>query len=521
MDFAAGVLPAGRWRDALMAGMRHDRSLVAFRELGDALVDLTTSHFPELAAEARIMAGLAAEFARLGAAARAGELDAINVGGIEALVGPSGEARDQEEEEPEPAHVPRAAPAAPTDRHLAKRAARVRNKGLALERTGDLAQASETLASAVALLWGAAEKAPSARTLAAWARAVRDLARVDHARGVDLESRKRLAEAAHLLASRAERDPTLASCLVTTLLVLRSRARGQRLRALLLGKLRGWNGRCARGVGFDGVSGAVVGALVVGKHTLPVHPLTTVRCPRCAWRPTAQSTWQCTCGTRWLTFDTGGTCPACEHAWEDTHCLGCHERSPHTAWYTQDLRGEEVRILREDIMSLRRRVERKPEDVDARHVLATCLDRMAHLDRRDGRVDEALACGEEAVALMARLVADHPRDQFERDFSVAARHHARALVSAGAAERALPLFEDVLASALRRATANTQSAPLLTDVAAAYWQVFVVTDDARHLARAHDSLATARGVGALDAEGELLRTSVAEAHAARSGPRSR
>ena len=63
-----------------------------------------------------------------------------------------------------------------------------------------------------------------------------------------------------------------------------------------------------------------------------------IRCPRCAWQPSAHDRWQCRseCLHVWNTFDTGGVCPACGHAWADTQCLRCQEWSPHEAWYAAD-----------------------------------------------------------------------------------------------------------------------------------------------------------------------------------------
>lgn len=60
-----------------------------------------------------------------------------------------------------------------------------------------------------------------------------------------------------------------------------------------------------------------------------------IRCPRCAWKPKAESRWACKpeCGTVWNTFWTGGVCPGCGHAWQHTQCPNCHQRSPHKDWY--------------------------------------------------------------------------------------------------------------------------------------------------------------------------------------------
>jgi hypothetical protein len=62
-----------------------------------------------------------------------------------------------------------------------------------------------------------------------------------------------------------------------------------------------------------------------------------IRCPKCEWQPYESSTWACTCGHEWNTFDTGGRCPKCKKVWEETQCLsdegGCSQWSPHLDWY--------------------------------------------------------------------------------------------------------------------------------------------------------------------------------------------
>src|SRR5262245_2075894 len=70
-----------------------------------------------------------------------------------------------------------------------------------------------------------------------------------------------------------------------------------------------------------------------------------VRCPLCAWRPTASSRWWCSsfgtpepffhaCGTEWNTFATRGRCPRCQHRWQWTSCHQCGQWSLHDDWYT-------------------------------------------------------------------------------------------------------------------------------------------------------------------------------------------
>jgi hypothetical protein len=58
-----------------------------------------------------------------------------------------------------------------------------------------------------------------------------------------------------------------------------------------------------------------------------------IRCPKCGWTPRKHDLWSCDCGHLWNTFDTGGICPACLHAWAMTQCLSCKGWSPHSDWY--------------------------------------------------------------------------------------------------------------------------------------------------------------------------------------------
>ncbi|HEX2870831.1 MAG TPA: hypothetical protein VHP33_06230 [Polyangiaceae bacterium] len=64
-----------------------------------------------------------------------------------------------------------------------------------------------------------------------------------------------------------------------------------------------------------------------------------IRCPRCAWVPTADDSWECECGQAWNTFETAGRCPACAKSWETTWCLECREPSEHQAWYADGRAG--------------------------------------------------------------------------------------------------------------------------------------------------------------------------------------
>jgi hypothetical protein len=58
-----------------------------------------------------------------------------------------------------------------------------------------------------------------------------------------------------------------------------------------------------------------------------------IACPRCRYSPKSTDRWNCRCGHRWNTFDTGGVCPACSYEWKETACAVCGELSPHKDWY--------------------------------------------------------------------------------------------------------------------------------------------------------------------------------------------
>ena len=56
-------------------------------------------------------------------------------------------------------------------------------------------------------------------------------------------------------------------------------------------------------------------------------------CPHCEWEPLKSTIWTCTCGHKWNTFDTKGTCPGCERVWSETECRKCRTVSAHESWY--------------------------------------------------------------------------------------------------------------------------------------------------------------------------------------------
>ncbi|TAL27036.1 MAG: hypothetical protein EPO01_00865 [Aquabacterium sp.] len=60
-----------------------------------------------------------------------------------------------------------------------------------------------------------------------------------------------------------------------------------------------------------------------------------IHCPRCSYRPRPEDRWSCmpSCGATFHTFWTGGLCPGCGYAWQQTQCPSCSRLSPHRAWY--------------------------------------------------------------------------------------------------------------------------------------------------------------------------------------------
>ena len=61
-----------------------------------------------------------------------------------------------------------------------------------------------------------------------------------------------------------------------------------------------------------------------------------IRCPHCGWEPGRHDRWSCVCLHVWNTFDTGGVCPGCGHAWTETQCLRCQAWSRHMDWYVDE-----------------------------------------------------------------------------------------------------------------------------------------------------------------------------------------
>jgi hypothetical protein len=57
------------------------------------------------------------------------------------------------------------------------------------------------------------------------------------------------------------------------------------------------------------------------------------RCPHCGWIPFALKVWKCKqCRFVWDSFATGGVCPRCQHAHEETACFRCRQISPILSW---------------------------------------------------------------------------------------------------------------------------------------------------------------------------------------------
>jgi len=78
-----------------------------------------------------------------------------------------------------------------------------------------------------------------------------------------------------------------------------------------------------------------------------------IECPKCRWKPKADSLWSCTCGHAWNTFDTAARCPACHEQWRDTQCLSttCAAWSKHLDWYKNldDIFKKEIESISEPI----------------------------------------------------------------------------------------------------------------------------------------------------------------------------
>lgn len=56
-------------------------------------------------------------------------------------------------------------------------------------------------------------------------------------------------------------------------------------------------------------------------------------CPSCRTAPPVGPYWKCNkCSTSFDTFQTGGVCPQCSAAFEQTTCLDCRQQSPIAAW---------------------------------------------------------------------------------------------------------------------------------------------------------------------------------------------
>lgn len=76
---------------------------------------------------------------------------------------------------------------------------------------------------------------------------------------------------------------------------------------------------------------------------MPNHREVRIFCPKCRWEPRPANRWSCVCRCAWNTFDTGGVCPDCGKAWEQTQCLACHRWSPHGDWYHEFVGDESQR----------------------------------------------------------------------------------------------------------------------------------------------------------------------------------
>lgn len=70
----------------------------------------------------------------------------------------------------------------------------------------------------------------------------------------------------------------------------------------------------------------------------PRYVTLRVMCPSCAWIPDGKDHWGCEhCdGDAFNTFETGGTCPHCEHTFEETWCPQCEHSAPYEWWWPED-----------------------------------------------------------------------------------------------------------------------------------------------------------------------------------------
>lgn len=69
------------------------------------------------------------------------------------------------------------------------------------------------------------------------------------------------------------------------------------------------------------------------ENTVLEAEIAGVRCPKCSWVPHEHDHWRCSCGFRWNTFRTRGTCPSCNRQWAETACLKCMQMSAHADWW--------------------------------------------------------------------------------------------------------------------------------------------------------------------------------------------
>lgn len=69
---------------------------------------------------------------------------------------------------------------------------------------------------------------------------------------------------------------------------------------------------------------------------------TEVRCPACGAHPPIGAFWNCPCGNRLDTFETGGRCPKCNRSFDGTACGACGQVHPLAHWYPV---GEPVEVV--------------------------------------------------------------------------------------------------------------------------------------------------------------------------------
>lgn len=218
-----------------------------------------------------------------------------------------------------------------SDAHRLKNAKNLRNDADVAARRGDKAKARQLYETALAEI--ASMSRETSDSLDTWARVACLLANIEYEEGHRLAARDlHLASLAKLHRATTVSQSSLATPLIRCYAQLRQRTAHRGLRALYIGRMRSLL-RVAPREGLEATFTNVIAALVAKEEHRDPPLLTSVRCPRCEWRPIDDSQWLCTCGHTWNTFHTDGVCPRCEITHAATTCLGCKEASTHSEWY--------------------------------------------------------------------------------------------------------------------------------------------------------------------------------------------